>query len=145
MSPRVKRIVAAAVIAVFGLQVSSCGYILHPERKGQKGGRIDPAIAVLDGVGLLLFLIPGIVAFIVDFHYGTIYLPGGKSAEAGGDESAPLKTVKFEGELTPERLKAVIAKETGEKVDLDEAQMRLARAASSEEIHEVLKTAEAGG
>ena len=26
-------------------------------------------------MGLLLFLVPGVIAFIVDFHNGTIYLP----------------------------------------------------------------------
>lgn len=147
MPPRVKRILAAAVIAVFGFQTASCGYILHPERKGQRGGRIDPAIAVLDGVGLLLFLIPGIVAFAIDFHYGTIYLPGGRraaEADTGGD--APLKAVKVDGEVTPEKVQAVIARETGKEVDLEEAKIRLARAGSSpQEIQKLLSEAEAAG
>lgn len=57
--------------------ISACGLLLYPERKGQSGGRIDPTVAILDGVGCLFFLIPGLIAFAVDFHHGTIYLPGG--------------------------------------------------------------------
>ena len=53
----------------------SCGTLLYPERQGQTSGRLDPAVVVLDGVGVLLYLIPGLVAFAIDFHQGTIYLP----------------------------------------------------------------------
>ncbi|HRX75648.1 MAG TPA: hypothetical protein P5341_16175, partial [Hyphomonas sp.] len=31
---------------------------------------------ILDGIGLLLFLIPGLIAFAVGFSNDTIYLPG---------------------------------------------------------------------
>jgi len=54
--------------------------LLHPERKGQTGGRIDPGFVILDGVRLLFFFIPAVIAFAVDFNYGTIYLPGGRTA-----------------------------------------------------------------
>lgn len=68
------------------LQLTACGTILHPERKGQKSGRIDPAIALFDAIGLLFFLIPGVIAFAVDFHNGTIYLPGGRNASLTDEE-----------------------------------------------------------
>ncbi len=58
------------------LFTASCGTILYPERKGQAAGKIDPAVAILNGVGTLLFFIPGIIAFAVDFNNGAIYLPG---------------------------------------------------------------------
>jgi len=49
---------------------------MHAERRGQPhSNQIDWKIAALDGLGLLLFVIPGIVAFAVDFHTGAIYLP----------------------------------------------------------------------
>lgn len=57
--------------------LTSCGLVLYPERRGNSGGRIDPAIAVLDGIGLLFFVIPGLVAFTVDFATGCIYMGGG--------------------------------------------------------------------
>jgi len=60
-------------------QTVGCGTIMYPERRGQKAGKIDVAVAVLDAVGLLFFIIPGVIAFAVDFNSGAIYLPkGGK-------------------------------------------------------------------
>jgi hypothetical protein len=71
-----KRVTRAGFVVCLGPLASSCGTLLHPERVGQPAmGRIDPAVAILDGLGLLLFVVPGIVAFIVDFATGAIYLP----------------------------------------------------------------------
>ena len=63
------------VSAVLIIQLAGCGTLMYPERKGQKGGRIDVGIAVLDGIGLLAYLVPGIIAYALDFNNGTIYLP----------------------------------------------------------------------
>jgi hypothetical protein len=53
-----------------------CGTLLHSERCGQPhGGRIDWKVAALDGLGLILFFVPGVIAFVVDFSTGAIYLP----------------------------------------------------------------------
>ena len=52
-----------------------CGTLLHPERRGQPAGKLDWGIVALDAVGLLLFFVPGVIAFAVDFTTGTIYLP----------------------------------------------------------------------
>ncbi len=82
--------------AILAAALSGCGTLLYPERKGQSGGRIDPAVAILDGVGLLLFLIPGLIAFAVAFSNGTIYLPGGRRAEKSDD----LSEVKMSAALT---------------------------------------------
>jgi hypothetical protein len=76
------------------VQLTGCGWLLHPERRGQTSGRIDAGIAILDGVGLLLFLVPGVVAYAVDFVTGTIYLPGTASQDvrpALEDTGADLK------------------------------------------------------
>ncbi len=55
---------------------TGCGTLMHPERRGQPHcGQIDWSIAALDGLGLILFFIPGVVAFAVDFYTGAIYLP----------------------------------------------------------------------
>lgn len=54
---------------------SGCGTILYPERRGQPAGPLDWKIVALDAVGLLLFFVPGVIAFAVDFTTGTIYLP----------------------------------------------------------------------
>ncbi len=81
MNRSVKRGVAASCLLVLMMNLTACGYFLYPERKGQQGGRVDPVVVILDGAGLLFGILPGIVAFAVDFTNGTIYLPpGGSSA-----------------------------------------------------------------
>lgn len=55
--------------------MAGCGTVLYPERIGQRHGPLDWKVVALDTIGLLLFLVPGVIAFIVDFHNGTIYLP----------------------------------------------------------------------
>ncbi len=64
------------LVAILMVQLTGCGTILYPERKGQKSGTIDSGIVVLDAFGFLIFIVPGVVAFIIDFSNGTIYLPG---------------------------------------------------------------------
>ncbi|MCO1333263.1 hypothetical protein MO867_02815 [Microbulbifer sp. OS29] len=72
-----KRGIATTAIFVTVMNLSACGYFLYPERKGQAGGRVDPAVVILDSAALLFGLIPGLVAFAVDITNGTIYLPAG--------------------------------------------------------------------
>ncbi len=67
---------ALILLTVLGLQMS-CGTLFYPERRGQTSGRIDGGVAVMDGLLFLLFIIPGVVALVVDFGNGTIYAPGG--------------------------------------------------------------------
>ncbi|HEY0484372.1 MAG TPA: hypothetical protein VGD37_42925 [Kofleriaceae bacterium] len=59
-----------------GLQLGGCGTILYPERRGQAGGRVDVGVAVMDGLWCLAFIVPGVIAFIVDFGNGAIYESG---------------------------------------------------------------------
>lgn len=77
------------ILTLISFFISSCGTILYPERKGRRGGELDPAVVVLDAVGLLFFLIPGIVAFAVDFDTGCIYL-GGKGHKYAYNEKIQL-------------------------------------------------------
>lgn len=95
-----RRLLIGGSAAVLATALSGCGTLLYPERKGQSGGRIDPSIAILDGLGLLLFLIPGLIAFAVDFSNGTIYLPAGPRAETKDD----LSQVTFTAALTKRQL-----------------------------------------
>jgi hypothetical protein len=59
-------------VAVLFLGVSSCGTLLK-DGKGGKSGQLDIKIVLLDAVGLLFFLVPGVIAFAVDFNNNTIY------------------------------------------------------------------------
>lgn len=67
-----------AALALGTVGTVGCGTILHPERRGQTGGRIDTGVAVMNGLWCLVFIIPGVVGFIIDFNNGTIYEPGGR-------------------------------------------------------------------
>jgi hypothetical protein len=60
--------------------IGGCGVILYPERQGQErhlNQRLDGTVVALDGLLCLVFLLPGIIAFAVDFATGTVYLPKG--------------------------------------------------------------------
>lgn len=69
---------ALVATAAIGLQLASCGTILYPERRGTQSGHVDTGVAVMDGLWLLMFIVPGVVAFVVDFGNGAIYEPGGR-------------------------------------------------------------------
>ncbi len=105
-------------ILTLSLLLSGCGTIMHPERKGQISGRIDPGIAVLDGIGLLFFFVPGVIAFVVDFSNGTIYLPGGRGADAGSLDSS--RQISFEGRPDRDQLEQLL-QQAGIEVVLDQA------------------------
>lgn len=105
MPTSLKRRSALIITLLLSLTLTACGTILYPERKGQISGRIDPAIAVLDGIGLLFFLVPGVIAFAVDFSDGTIYLPHGKRSHLTANELKQLR----EGKLTASELASCIA------------------------------------
>lgn len=110
MLPTRRRFLLATSAMALASSVSSCGTIIYPERKGQIDGRIDPSIAILDGLGLLLFLIPGVIAFAVDFSNGTIYLPGTQTSKAEDE----IKSVKYAGELTEAKLDHIWLEAYGE-------------------------------
>ena len=93
-----RKALVIVIVAALLVQLSACGTLMYPERKGQSGGKIDIGVALLDGAGLLLFLIPGIIAYAVDFSNGTIYLPSGKSSSISDD--AGIKVVQ----VSPEKL-----------------------------------------
>src|SRR4030043_845304 len=77
------------------IQLSACGYFLYPERRGQKPvGQIDPAVAVLDALGLLLFIVPGVIAFAVDITNGTLYFPGGQRHSSVSGESYRMTMIR---------------------------------------------------
>lgn len=117
MNTTIKKFSALTLASVFVMQLAACGTILYPERKGQRGGRLDPSIVALNAVGLLFFLVPGVIAFAVDFNNGAIYLPGGSASIHSGD----INVVNIEGELTNEKIEQVIFQETGKAVHLSES------------------------
>jgi hypothetical protein len=118
---RTTALTAAALFASLGLQ-SACGTILYPERRGQDAkGDLDIGVVLLDGVGLLFFLIPGIIAYAVDFSTGAIYLPPEEEGLIDTDSSshAPDLQIPTE-ELTAERLAFELGAKTGKNITEDD-------------------------
>lgn len=116
---------------VLVLQLTGCGLILHPERKGHMGGEVDPTIAILDGIGLLLFLIPGIVAFAVDFSTGTIYLPYGRHSSLS---PAEMDSIKHNGKVDVKKLNALLSDKLGQQVDVQSSNVQVKQFSSQEKL-----------
>jgi hypothetical protein len=126
----------ALICFVVIFQLAGCGTILYPERRGQKTGNIDPGIAILDAIGLFFFIIPGLVAFGVDFTTGTIYLPAkpGTSLDRKG-----IKQIAFNPKYcNPATIERIIAKETGHKVRLAQNNMKIAKLHSVDDMMALL-------
>ncbi len=116
-----RRPIVGLMLFAVAFQSLGCGTLLHPERRGLRGGRIDPSIAILDGLGLLLFFIPGAIAFAVDFATGAIYLPpeGYGQIQNGRFDPSQCKVIHVPpAELTQEKLEMVLSEQTGRPVKL---------------------------
>jgi hypothetical protein len=83
--------------------LSGCGTLFHAERNGQPhSNNIDWKIAALDGLGLLLFFVPGVIAFVVDFSTGAIYLPAEQSQTGyGRNAHIPFRTSTRDAHVAP--------------------------------------------
>lgn len=122
----IKKAIAIPLIGAFLLQVSACGTIMHPERKGQSEGSLNTKIVVLDAIGLLFYLVPGVIAFAVDFNNGSIYLPkGSASIDAGNIEAGNINVVNIQGDMTNEKIEQVLREQTGTNVSLDKDDVEL--------------------
>lgn len=73
MATKSSKAASIIVAVVLALQLLGCGTLLYPERRGNHGGRVDVGVAVMDGFWCLVFIVPGVVAYIVDFSNGAIY------------------------------------------------------------------------
>ena len=115
MTEGVKSCSSFLIVAALAVQSLGCGTILYPERRGQRGGRVDAGVAVMDGIGLIFFIIPGVIAFAVDFSTGAIYLPGTPHAQN------ELRRIPFD--TTGDKkaaVEAIIRAKTGYPVKLDQ-------------------------
>ena len=109
------RIIGGVLAASLFTQLTACGTLFYPDRRGQIEGRIDPAIAVLNAVGLLFYVIPGI-----DFATGAIYLPDNQYSMA---PEKLQEAIGADGQIDQARLKAIIEAETGRSLPLDDPRL----------------------
>ena len=122
-------------IVVF-LGATSCGTILYPERRGQPAGRIDAGVAVLDGIGLLFFFVPGVIAFAVDFATGAIYLPQDSSqlhVTPSDLQNARIAQIEPES-LNRSEIESLVEQQIGQKVVLTSSDIKVAKAVSGRDL-----------
>ncbi|SEM94189.1 hypothetical protein SAMN04487857_107130 [Pseudomonas sp. ok272] len=115
------RLIGGVLVAALLTQMTACGSIFYPDRRGQIDGKIDPAIAVLDAVGLLFYVIPGLIAFAVDFTTGAIYFEPGKTAQVDPQTLKPA--VNADGTVDPHKLQAILQSELGRNLPLDDPRL----------------------
>jgi len=114
------------VIFAFLFQITACGTIMYPERKGQVSGKIDAGVAVLDGIGLLLFIIPGVIAFAVDFSNGTIYLPPEKNSLLEKTDSKNLSSLHIDKDnMNLQEIESLVSENTGINFDMDDQRIQV--------------------
>lgn len=119
-----KRFVSILLIATLLAAPTGCGTLIHPERKGQIGGDFDLNIVILDGIGLIFFLIPGVIAYAVDLNNGTIYLPEGRGQNIGYMQKEDMdtrnmravKTGMRRDEMTEQNIRREVEQYSGRKV-----------------------------
>src|SRR5580698_7364492 len=121
------------VCAIFTMQLMGCGTLMYPERRGQRGGSLDAGVAVLDGIGLLFGIIPGVIAFAVDFSNGTIYLP--ERTRIGFLDLKNIREVKFDPKHTSlASIERIIKDETGCEVRFGQDNIRLSKLKSLDDM-----------
>ncbi|MNY56911.1 hypothetical protein D3C86_1930400 [compost metagenome] len=101
--------------------MTACGSIFYPDRRGQIDGKIDPAIAVLDAVGLLFYIVPGLIAFAVDFATGAIYFAPGETAQVAPEKLQ--EAIGADGKVDNLKLQTILERETGRSLPLDDPRL----------------------
>ncbi|WP_200626257.1 polyribonucleotide nucleotidyltransferase [Pseudomonas sp. LAM2023] len=115
------RVIGSALIVTLLAQLTACGTILYPERRGQIGGKIDPVVAAMDAIGILFYVIPGLIAFGIDFATGAIYYSGGRSAQV--DPVKLREAVSPDGKVDNLKLQAILESELGQRLPLNDPRL----------------------
>ncbi|MDH0647162.1 polyribonucleotide nucleotidyltransferase [Pseudomonas sp. GD03858] len=115
------RVIGGVVIATLLTQLTACGTLFYPDRRGQIEGKIDPVVAALDAIGILFYVIPGLIAFGVDFATGAIYYPGGTTAHVDPARLAPA--INADGQVDKLKLQAILESELGQRLPLNDPRL----------------------
>ena len=115
------RVIGGLIVAALLTQLTACGTLFFPDRRGQIEGRIDPMVAGLNAIGILFYVIPGLIAFGIDFATGAIYLPGGLTSQV--DPQDLQNVVDADGKIDTAKLKALIEMQTGHSLPLDDPRL----------------------
>lgn len=115
------RVIGGVLVAALLTQMTACGSIFFPDRRGQIDGKVDPVVIGLDAIGLLFYIIPGLIAFGVDFATGAIYLPGGSTAQVNPVKLQPA--IKADGSIDNSKLQAILESELGRSLPLNDPRL----------------------
>lgn len=115
------RVTGGLVIATLLTQLTACGTLFYPDRRGQIEGRVDPVIVALDAIGILFYVIPGLIAFGIDFATGAIYLPGGSTAQVSPEKLN--EAIGADGKVDNARLQAILESELGQRLPLNDPRL----------------------
>jgi hypothetical protein len=122
------KVFSVIIIVVLLTQLTGCGTLLYPERRGQKvHGDVDTRIAILDGIGLLFFIIPGLVAFGVDLYTGAIYLrPGEKQVWGENRTQKEIVTLTVDpNQLNQKTIERIVSDYIGHRISLDDRNVQI--------------------
>ena len=119
-----RRIMITGLAAGTASLLSSCGTIIYPDRVNQEErGDLDPMMLGLDAVGLFFFLIPGVIAFAVDFSTGAIYFP--EDHEKGDRENTIFDRMDSQVRLDKQGVEKIVALKTGTHIHLATSDVRV--------------------
>lgn len=114
------RILAALLASSLLAQLAGCGTLFYPERRGQLNGQIDPAVAALNAVGILFYVVPGLIAFAIDFATGAIYLPEGRYSVA---PERLRDAIGADGRIDRAQLHAILQEQLARDLPLDDPRL----------------------
>lgn len=128
-----RRAVNGLFAATAASLVSSCGTILYPDRSRHNQGshgNIDPGVVAMDAAMCIFFLIPGLIAFAVDFSTGAIYYPA-----RSGKERTIFDRADYKGKIGEDEIEQFVRNQTGvEDFKLEEATVLTAEMDSIEQF-----------
>ena len=114
---------------------------MYPERIGQpRSGTINWEVAALDGLGVLLFFVPGAIAFMIDWYNGTLFLPPGSYGGRLGETTEPTTISLRRNQLNRKGIEAAILEQTGEKISLEPGTYMTQQVQDSSEFETALAT-----
>ena len=120
----------ATFAALFLLAHTACGTLFYPERHGRRSGRVDPAVLLLDGALLFFFVVPGLVAFAIDFYTGGVYMTDGRGRALRIDADPAALDARFE---------AIVSEHAGRAVRLDDPNLERFRVPPGTDVAVVLE------